>query len=169
MQFPYTRVLEIRKLCQEGKLSREDAKEQLAFVLDLDDRTDMCREAQGPGYSYGPLLRLSDVCNVLRLWAGEAAKDDSGTVGGSAADWRQLARSRFGEAWRTVDLAISKSNFLARLFLSDEGLRTQPCPEHKGKWAGCWSSGHPCACQAGGNVTGWMPTSPEHSDGEQIK
>lgn len=57
MKFPYTRALEIRQLHREGKLSREEAKEQLAFILELDDHTDMCLEAQGPGYSYGPQLR----------------------------------------------------------------------------------------------------------------
>lgn len=166
MEFPYNSVLETRQLYKQGKISREEAKERLAFSLDLEDHTDMCQAAEGPGHSYGPLLRLSDVCNVLRLWAREATKDDSEAIRGSGTDWRQMARGRLGEAWRTIDLAISKSNFLARLFFTTEGLRTERCPEHRGKWSGCWPSGPACPCQAGGNVTGWLPTAPGHSDGE---
>lgn len=72
MKFPYNKVLQIRTQYQAGKLDRETAKEQLAYVLDLKDDSDFCKEAAGDTYkpvSYGPLLRLSDVCNTLRLFA----------------------------------------------------------------------------------------------------
>lgn len=152
MKFPYNRILKIQARFKAGELPREEAKEQLAFVLELDNKTDFSREAHPDpktthGTSYGPLVRLSDVCNVLNLWARNQGID-------------------FQSDWSHIELAIDKSNFLARLFFTDEGLRTKMCPTHNGKWSGCWPNygEAPCACQAGGNVTGWLPTDPKFSD-----
>lgn len=153
MNFPYERALEIRRRYKKGDLLREQAVEQLSFLLDIDDTSDMATGTvtKPNGQSYGPLLRLSDVCNILRLWAGKFAEelpDDK--------EYKRDAREKFAEAWHAVDLAISKSCLLDRLFFQKEGVRTQPCPEHKGQWSGCnWDKA--CACQNGSNVTGWLP------------
>ena len=61
------------------------------------------------------------------------------------------------EADHQVDrtfLSIRKSNLLARLLYAGEKLRSQACPEHKGKWSGIEWPDKPCPhkCQ----MTGWV-------------
>jgi hypothetical protein len=157
MKFPYNKALEIRQQYQAGKIDRETAKEQLAYVLDLKDDTDFCEQAvEKNSYStpasYGPLLRLYDVCNTLRKWAiafgSSLATDD---------EYKKKERDEFREHWSRVDLAIRKSCLLDRLFFQEEDLRTEPCPVHKGRWSGCDWSSPGCECRNGSNVTGWLP------------
>jgi hypothetical protein len=163
MKFPYNRVLEIKKKYQAGNIDREDAKEQLAYLLDLRDDSDFCEEATGKKpdeyfkpFSYGPLLRLSDVCNTLRLWARTFC-----TPLPTDDEHKRKERAEYYEHFSRVDLAISKSCLLDRLFFQDnETVRTEPCPEHKGRWSGCNWDSPGCACRNGSNVTGWLP-SPE--------
>lgn len=160
MNFPYSTALEVRQQYKRGKITREEAKEQLAFILDLDDSNDGIAEAQTwrEKASYGPLLRLSDVCNILRMWAALASVSDE-----SMAVEQREARREFAANWQSVDIAISKSNALARFFFTNEGVRTEKCIEHKGIWSGCqWSK--PCECQSGSNVTGWLALDPKFSD-----
>jgi hypothetical protein len=162
VKFPYNQVLQIKRRYQDGELPREEAKEQLAFVLELGDDDDMCVEASSKhAISYGPLVRLSDVCSVLTLWA-----EQSSTELPTDSHVTKETRQSFREAWNRVRLAIDKSNFLSRLFFTDEGLRTEPCEYHKGRWGGCWPVWNetPCACQAGGNVTGWLPADQKFAD-----
>lgn len=98
--------------------------------------------------------------------------------------WAALMKERdeqFGQAWRVVRLAISKSCLLSRTLYAGEGLSQTPCPVHKGTWSGLhigwpdqtWSDGsaveesphlrelydagcrcfkHECGC-----TTGWNP------------
>ena len=166
MNFPYNKVLEIRAQYQAGKLDREAAKERLAYLLDLKDDSDFCEDAvkaqvDSGGWgelwsknyrSYGPLLRLSDVCNVLRLWARVYAAPLPGDD-----EHKRQDREKLQETASYVDMQISKSCLLDRLFLQEEGLRTVPCPEHKGYWSGCNWDALGCACRNGANVTGWLP------------
>jgi hypothetical protein len=155
MKFPYNPVLVIQAKYQAGKLSREDAKEQLAYLLDLKNDNDFCVEAAGETFkpaSYGPLLRLSDLCNTLRLWARVYC-----TLLPGDDEYKKQDRLRLNEAASYVDLQISKSCLLDRLFFQDEALRTVPCPTHKGRWSGCVWDKLPCGCQNGANVTGWLP------------
>jgi hypothetical protein len=156
MIFPYNDILAIQKSYKAGKLTREQATELLAEFLDLDDTNDRCSDVPTLEFtptSYGPLLRLSDVCNILRLWAKTAftpLPDDP--------DYRREERKKFYDAWSYVDLQISKSCLLDRLFFqADEIVRTQPCPEHKGRWSGCSWNVPGCSCRNGSNVTGWLP------------
>jgi hypothetical protein len=63
----------------------------------------------------------------------------------------------FEEADHQVErtfLAIHKSNLLARILYAGEKLRSQACPEHKGKWSGIEWPENPCPhkCQ----MTGWV-------------
>ena len=172
MKFPYNRVLEIKHQYQDGAITREEAKELMAYVLDMKDDNDFCVEAAeaesyNPSYpfrSYGPLLRLSDVCNILRTWAkayqkhtGEPERDQ----------WDTENRKKFAEAWQYIDLQIRKSCLLDRLFFQTEGLRTVPCPEHKGRWSGCVWKDLPCGCQNGANVTGWLPNAEDTGYNEE--
>lgn len=53
-----------------------------------------------------------------------------------------------------VFLQIGKSNLLARLLYVGEKLRTQMCPEHKGKWSGVEFSD--TRCPHGCQLTGWI-------------
>ena len=158
MNFPYNRVLEIKRKYQAGKLDREAAKEQLAYVLDLKDDNDFCPEAAEKNQyskpaSYGPLLRLSDVCNILRLWARTAY-----TPLPEDHEHTKQERNKLFDAWSYVDIQISKSCLLDRLFFQPhETVRTEQCPEHKGHWSGCSWSSPACACRNGSNVTGWLP------------
>jgi hypothetical protein len=155
MKFPYNKVLAIQAQYQAGKLDREAAKEQLAYLLDLKNDNDFCAEAAVDTYkpaSHGPLLRLSDVCNTLRMFARifctPLPTDD---------EYKKKERAEHYEHFSKVDLAISKSSLLDRLFFQDEGVRTEPCPEHKGRWSGCAWDSPGCACRNGANVTGWLP------------
>jgi hypothetical protein len=107
---------------------------------------------------YGPAAPLSEVCGVLRAWAKaygtELPTDHPGMV---------KERAEFREMWCKVDLAISKSNLLARMFFSGDGLRRVPCPVHKGMWSGCavnaecFTDEYPYGCMWGMNITGWLP------------
>lgn len=66
-------------------------------------------------------------------------------------------RKKFGESWQFIRLAISKSCLLDRLIYGGETLRTEQCPEHKGRWSGCKFSGEiTCGCGHGICVTGWL-------------
>ena len=58
-----------------------------------------------------------------------------------------------------LQIPIMKSNFLARHVYDSEPLRTEPCPEHKGRWSGCVWGDQACeyGCMYGANVTGWLP------------
>lgn len=165
MKFPYDPISSIRFQHKQGKLSREQALEQLAFVLDLPE-DDGCVEVSAKlTYTYGPLLRLSDVCGILTSWAtvfSTELPDDS--------DHKRKERLHFAESWATIQLAISKSNLLARLFFTKESIRAAPCPTHKGRWSGCdFTDNNTCPCQTGGNVTGWLSAEPEKfSDREHI-
>ena len=160
MKFPYNRVLEIKRQYQDGAITREEAKELMAYVLDMKDDNDFCVEAAKaesyndayPFHSYGPLVRLSDVCNILRTWAKAYCVAQPGEN-----EYKAAVRQQFQEAWQHIDLQIRKSCLLDRLFFQNEGLRTVPCPEHKGSWSGCSWGSPPCACQNGANVTGWLP------------
>ena len=160
MKFPYNRVLEIRHQYQDGAITREEAKELMAYVLDMKDDSDFCVEAAQaesyndsyPFHSYGPLARLSDICNILRTWAKAYGVSQPGE-----SEYKTKAREEFRNAWSHIDLQIRKSCLLDRLFFQTEGLRTEPCPEHKGQWSGCVWKDLPCGCQNGANVTGWLP------------
>lgn len=107
---------------------------------------------------YGPRLQLSEVCDILRTWATLYGTDLP-----TDAAYKRDERQRFRDAWDTVELAISKSNMLARMFFSGDGIRGTPCPIHEGRWSGC-STETPCATQEypygcfwGCNITGWLP------------
>jgi hypothetical protein len=160
MKFPYNKALSIRQQYQAGKLDRETAKEQLAYLLDLKDDNDFCVEAAKaesyndsyPFQSYGPLLRLSDVCNILRTWAKAYTQSQP-----NDDEYKTKDRQKMQEAWHWIDLQIRKSCLLDRLFFQEEGLRTEPCPVHKGRWSGCDWSSPGCECRNGSNVTGWLP------------
>lgn len=160
MKFPYNRILEIKGQYQEGAITREEAKELMAYVLDMKDDNDFCVEAAKaesyndsyPFQSYGPLARLSDICNILRTWAKAYEVPQPGEN-----EYKTKVREEFRDAWRHVDLQIRKSCLLDRLFFQTEGLRTVPCPEHRGSWSGCVWKDLPCGCQNGANVTGWLP------------
>jgi hypothetical protein len=159
MKFPYDKVREIQARYQAGKLDREAAKEQLAYLLDLKSDNDFCPEAAEKSEystpaSYGPLVRLSDVCNILRLWA-KAFSTQLPTDSKEKAE----ERNEFFTHWSRVDLAIRKSCLLDRLFFQDETIRTEPCPTHKGRWSGCDWNSPGCECRNGSNVTGWLPAS----------
>lgn len=168
MRFPYNKVLEIRQQYQKHEITREEAKELLAFVLELNDSNDFSEDARDTygsltganeyfqkNYgSYGPLLRLSDVCTILRTWALAYQKH---TGEPEQNDWDKEERKKFTEAWQYIDIQISKSCLLDRLFFQKEGLRTVPCPAHKGRWSGCSWDSPGCSCRNGSNVTGWLP------------
>jgi hypothetical protein len=165
MKFPYNKVLEIRRSYQAGKLSRDEAKEQLAYVLDLKETDDFCADAVAElGASHGdywrenfasagPLLRLTDICNILRLWA----RVYMATLPEDAPEYAKEERKKFQEAAMFIDIQVSKSCLLDRLFYQAETLRKEPCPAHRGRWSGCAWEDLPCGCQNGANVTGWLP------------
>lgn len=65
------------------------------------------------------------VCAAVRAWA--VIRSENGSRNGP---------DEFNEAWRTVDLAISKSCLLDRMLNGGEKPSNTPCPVHKGKWSG---------------------------------
>ncbi len=70
MKFPFNEALTIRWQFKQGKITREEALQKLGFILDTEDDAE----------TYGPLLRLSDVCKTLRKWA--TLKTDPNTADG---------------------------------------------------------------------------------------
>jgi hypothetical protein len=105
-----------------------------------------------------PVMPVSFFCDFLEEWAdayGEPLRREETHEG--EADQRR----RFVDGIRHVFLQIRKSNLLWRTIYRGERLRTEPCPEHRGRWSGCaLPEETDCkgACSFGGNVTGWLPT-----------
>ncbi len=64
------------------------------------------------------------------------------------------AYEKMNEHVHRAFLAIGKSNLLARILYSGEKMRTQMCPEHKGRWTGIeWADN---ACPHKCQLTGWI-------------
>jgi hypothetical protein len=84
-------------------------------------------------------LPVSDYCNALETWGRIA-----------------VARGIIGRgAHHDVQLGITKSSLLARVIYGGEGLRTERCPIHEGRWSGLeWTDN---ACPHGCQLTGWLP------------
>lgn len=64
---------------------------------------------------------------------------------------------KWTEVLTTVELSIRKSNLLYRLIYCGEKLRTQKCPQHKGRWSGIEFGDN--VCPHGCELTGWIPES----------
>ena len=100
-----------------------------------------------------PVMPVSRYCDALRTWARAVGENGYG------------ADHRLPEAIAQVELAVSKSNLLARLIYGGEELRTKKCPVHNGHWSGCIFETPICAtpeypdgCLSGADVTGWLPS-----------
>lgn len=110
-------------------------------------------------YTYGQSVPMHLFCAALRAWATLM-----GTELSTDSEYTRAERKKIREACQIVDLAISKSNLLSRMLEGGDGLRTIPCPIHKGHWSGCIIDMPPCVteeypfgCMDGMNVTGWLP------------
>lgn len=100
-----------------------------------------------------PVKPISEYCRAFRVWQ-EAIEDASlrETNPGLKESFEAMAGNL-----RATSLYVSKSNLLSRLLYCGEELRTEPCPVHKGHWAGCVWGEHRCPhCMSGDNVTGWV-------------
>jgi len=99
---------------------------------------------------YGePVMPVSRYCATFDAWIGAVGEgaDRDGKDSGNAALYDTLTMAR---------LAVHKSNLLWRLIYGGEQLRTEMCPEHKGRWSGCaWPDSACPHCMHGSNVTGW--------------
>src|SRR5215216_1892787 len=61
-------------------------------------------------------------------------------------DWPSKQLKQLADDYRQHFITIRKSNFLYRLLYLGERVRTEKCPEHKGKWSG-YGWRRECACQ----------------------
>ncbi len=109
---------------------------------------------------YGqPVRPVSHYCERLAEYA-EALDDAIGR--GSEGPFREAGEARtVRDGLRLLRTWALKSNCLWRLIYDDEPLRTERCPEHKGRWTGCDFNGPTCGCGdtrsgKGTNVTGWL-------------
>lgn len=104
-----------------------------------------------------PVMPVTFVCELLSEWAevyGEPLRREENYEG------EVDQRKRFVDVVQNVFLQIRKSNLLWRRIYRGEELRTEPCPEHKGRWSGCAlpeETSCKGACMSGNNVTGWLP------------
>jgi hypothetical protein len=98
-----------------------------------------------------PTLKAEEFCKAFYTWA-EACQKELPTDDDDMKQWRK----DFAAHWSFIALAVHKSCLLNRLIYGREPLRTEMCPEHKGKWSGYVSEKLECGCQFGANVTGWL-------------
>jgi hypothetical protein len=98
-----------------------------------------------------PNLKTEEFCEAFYTWA-EACQTELPADDEDQKQWRRA----FADHWSFLELAIHKSCLLDRLIYAREPLRTEMCPEHKGKWSGCVWEKLECGCQFGSNVTGWL-------------
>lgn len=91
-----------------------------------------------------PVLPVSRYCAALRAWVKqiELLNEGEPRLGHGARYHALLGR---------ILVDIRKSNLLWRMIYAGEPLRTQPCPEHKGKHHGGYGCAHGCG------ESGWLP------------
>lgn len=108
---------------------------------------------------YGePVRPVSQYCNAFRAW-GEAITEKVKELEGDTSEYAQHERERWQkvvDALAALQIPILKSNLLYRLIYLGEELRTEKCPEHRGRWSGYYWE-RPCECNSGLDVTGWLP------------
>lgn len=94
-----------------------------------------------------PVKPVEKYCESLEIWAKVILEkyENEKKLG------KKSSRG-YEEYLHYLLLDISKSNLLARLIYGDLPLRTIPCPEHKGRWSGCFGE-----CSYGCELTGWLP------------
>lgn len=106
---------------------------------------------------YGePVRRISAYCNAFEAWhkaLGEKIERDEheGSTRDEGLYTAHQALSTFG-----LRLAIMKSAMLGRLIYAGEGVRTEMCPVHKGRWCGLSAEANG-GCDHGCDLTGWLP------------
>jgi hypothetical protein len=102
-----------------------------------------------------PVMPIRRYCNALRTWMAVRRKKQRDFEKAHPDD------TSYPNQWvnhlRTVDVMISKSNLLYRLLYLGEELRTEMCPEHKGKQHMGVLLNNSCEC----NGTGWLPNAPK--------
>ena len=115
-----------------------------------------------------PVRPVSQYCQAFRVWRAalrEAIErgdfDERGELGLRTKEHYQEVIDGLAQA----ELAIYKSNLLARLIYGGQELRTEKCPVHQGHWSG-WAWGDECECQDGPDITGWLPVKPPGSPSE---
>ena len=101
-----------------------------------------------------PTLKAEKFCEAFYTWA-EACQTEPPADDEDKKRWRK----EFVHHWDFISIAIHKSCLLNRLIYAREPLRTEMCPQHKGKWSGCVFEKLECGCQSGSNVTGWLKPS----------
>jgi len=103
---------------------------------------------------YGePVKPIGQYCAAFRTWqnAIEEAYTRE-TEPALKADFEAMIRDI-----ANTRVLVTKSNLLWRLLYEGEGLRTEPCPIHKGHWSGCaWGDDQCPHCMSGDNITGWL-------------
>jgi hypothetical protein len=110
-------------------------------------------------YYKEPVLPVSSYCNSFRTWANALRQYAKETTYG--ANTQQIEKygdprlHKIVEMLGDIEIAITKSNLLARLIYGGEELRTEQCPIHKGRWSGCRHPACPM-CHDGLNITGWV-------------
>lgn len=104
-----------------------------------------------------PVMPVSRYCDAFSKWAGALAERATRETDGDK-HFRDANLDAIAKLALTIELAIRKSNLLYRLIYAGQPIRTQMCPIHKGHWSGYGHGGHPCECQDGYDITGWLPT-----------
>lgn len=119
-------------------------------VFEVEDETTARLWLQALERHYGePVMPISRYCDALGIWADVVSRNATSALAKAA------------RAFPAIHLAIRKSNLLARLLYDGQQLRSMPCPEHDGRWSGCFDH-CPHGCTDNENVTGWLPNAGDY-------
>lgn len=103
---------------------------------------------------YGePVRPVSEYCESFRSWHKALTDKVNREEGDEYGRDESLIRAK--EALDALVMPIYKSSCLARLIYGEEELRTEMCPEHKGRWVGLPFGDNDC--KHGCQYTGWLP------------
>lgn len=118
--------------------------EQVKAMTDALSRHHNCRVAP-----------VNDYCQGFYDWE-KAIRDKLKRIeAGEEEDYADQDRAQWEpvlHALAVLAMPIGKSSMLGRRIYGGEKLRTEMCPEHKGRWVGLPYGETPCGC----DLTGWL-------------
>lgn len=96
-----------------------------------------------------PVMPVSHYCRAIGAWFDAITKLNRDAEN---KPFRMRQGHTYWQHLRHVKRDILKSNLLGRLIYGGEKLRTEECPDHKGRWTGGLDD-----CVHGCQGTGWLP------------
>lgn len=103
-----------------------------------------------PDNRFLPEFNMNEIRDVIFDWLDLLVEHHGTPPAEGNPDQRDERLKRIAAVAADLKFAADKSSYLARRF-SGEIHRTQPCPEHRGRWSGLGF------CDYGCDLTGWLP------------